>query len=146
MSEVVFEKELKYEAILTNLTALMSEIDSVLDQFDCSVKLQTQVDVSVDEIFTNICSYAYPSGTGSVVILIKVYEEPEQIAICFTDEGIPYNPIEKEEPDVTLSADERPIGGLGIFMVKRMMDEMNYEYSEGKNVLTLLKRLKRDVH
>lgn len=61
MSEVVFEKELKYEAILTNLTALMSEIDSVLDQFDCSVKLQTQVDVSVDEIFTNICSYAYPS-------------------------------------------------------------------------------------
>ena len=141
MSELVFEKELKYEAILSNLPTLMSEIDSVLERFECSVKIQTQVDVAADEIFTNICSYAYPSQTGSVKVIISVYEEPKKIVICFADDGVPYNPLEKEDPNVTLSADDRPIGGLGIYMVKRMMDDMNYEYSEGKNILTLVKIL-----
>ena len=143
MSEIVFETEFKYEAILTNLATLMAETDTILEQFECPFKVQTQVDVSVDEVFTNICSYAYPSQTGSVSVLIKVYEKPKRIAISFIDEGVPYNPLEKEEPDITLSADERPIGGLGIFMVKRMMDEMDYEYSEGKNVLTLLKIIEK---
>lgn len=139
MNKPIFEKKLIYEAILPNLQALTSEIISALERFDCSAKLLSKVNISVDEIFTNICSYAYPSGTGNVEISINVYEEPGRIVIQFSDEGIPYNPLEKSNPDVTLSADERPIGGLGIFLVKKMMDEIDYKYCEGKNVLTILK-------
>ena len=141
MSKAVFEKELKYEARLSNLTDLTAQIDLLLEQMDCSVKIQTQIDVSIDEIFTNICSYAYQDKTGSAIVRVEGYENPKRLCICFTDEGIPYNPLEKEDPDINLSVEERPIGGLGIFMVKSMMDDMQYEYRDGKNVLTLFKNI-----
>lgn len=142
MSEVVLKKELKYEAKLPNLTILTNEIDMILEQFECPMKTQTQIDVSIDEIFTNICSYAYAEGTtGFAEITVKVLEAPKKISLCFMDEGIPYNPLEKEDPDITLSVEDRPIGGLGIFMVKNMMDEISYEYRDGKNILTLFKNI-----
>ncbi len=76
-----------------------------------------------------------------LTLRVEVSENPASVAITFTDQGIPYNPLAKEDPDVALSADERQIGGLGIFMVKKSMDGMDYEYRDGKNILTIRKRI-----
>ena len=101
------------------------------------MKVQMQIDIAVEEIFTNIARYAYAPGEGSAVI--GVLAEPGRAEITFSDTGMPYNPLLREDPDVTLAAEEREIGGLGIFMVKKTMDEMRYEYSTGQNLLTLVK-------
>ena len=134
-------KELKLEAKLENLGKVLAFIDEQLEAADCSMKAQMQIDVAVEEIFVNIASYAYEPETGNAVIKTKISGSPSVIAITFIDEGTPYNPLEKEDPDVTLSADQRQIGGLGIFMVKKSMDEVLYEYKDGKNMLTLIKKL-----
>ena len=83
----------------------------------------------------------YPSGTGDAVISLRRTEDPRAVEITFTDSGIPYDPLAKADPDVTLSAEERQIGGLGIYMVKKSMDEMKYRYEDGKNILTIRKNL-----
>jgi anti-sigma regulatory factor (Ser/Thr protein kinase) len=95
--------------------------------------------VAAEEIFVNVASYAYTSGIGSVAIEVNFEEKPKAVAIRFIDSGIPYNPLEKEDPDVTLPAEKRGIGGLGVFMVKKSMDEVTYEYKDGKNHLTIRK-------
>ena len=102
---------------------------------------QSQIDVAVEEIFVNIASYAYGDETGKVVLKIKIDNDPKKAVITFMDSGIPYDPLAKEDPDVTLSAEERQIGGLGIFMTKQFMDELEYEYTDGQNVLTLKKNI-----
>ena len=98
-----------------------------------------QIDVAVEEIFVNIANYAYPSGEGEAVISIEADKDAKSVSILFEDQGTPYDPLKNEDPDITLSADERPIGGLGIFMVKKSMDEVSYEYKDGKNRLTISK-------
>lgn len=134
-------KELKLEAKLENLNQVLAFIDEQLEAAGCSMKAQMQIDVAVEEIFVNIASYAYEPEIGNAVIKTKISGSPPVIAITFIDEGTPYNPLEKEDPDVTLSADQRQIGGLGIFMVKKSMDEVLYEYTDGKNMLTLIKKI-----
>ena len=100
-----------------------------------------QIDIAVEEIFVNIASYAYPNGDGTATISVSESTSPTAIRITFVDSGIPYNPLAKEDPDITLGAEEREIGGLGIFMVKKSMDDVNYEYTHGHNRLTLVKNL-----
>lgn len=134
-------KKLNTEASIERLGEVTAFLDSSLDGLDMKAGDTTQLEVAVEEIFTNICNYAYGGKTGVVCIGIEAKQNPRSISITFTDSGTPYNPLEKSDPDITLSADEREIGGLGIFMVKQIMDEILYDYKDGQNILTLKKFL-----
>ncbi len=130
------------QAKTENLNQVLAFIDEQLEAADCPMKTQMQIDVAVEELFVNIAHYAYAPETGNVVVGIRVTQDDTPMArITFSDSGIPYNPLEKEDPDVTLSAEEREIGGLGIFMVKKTMDDILYDYINGQNILTILKKL-----
>lgn len=134
-------EELVIEATVDNLSKVMEFVDAELEKAGCGMKSQMQIDIAVEEIFVNIANYAYKPGTGDATIRVSVVGKPAMASITFIDSGIPYNPLAKDDPDVTLSAEERQVGGLGIFMVKNSMDDMIYEYKDGKNVLTLKKQL-----
>lgn len=110
-----------------------------LDLHDCPVKLQLQIDIAIDEIITKIASYAYGSGSGDFTVEADVQEEPRLIRLRFSDSGIPFDPLQKADPDTSLSAEDRQIGGLGIYLVKKTMDEVRYEYSDNQNILTVVK-------
>ncbi len=132
-------KELIIDATIDNLRHVTDFIDEQLEALDCPVKTQSQIDIAVDELFSNIAYYAYDSGAGPVIIRMEVLNDPRAVAITFIDRGIPYNPLTREDPDVTLSAEERKIGGLGIYMVKKSMEEVSYDYRDGQNILTIKK-------
>ena len=89
----------------------------------------------------NISHYAYAPGTGDAVIQVDFSGDPLSASITFIDSGMKYDPLAKPDPDITLSAEERQIGGLGIFMVKKSMDDVRYEYRDGKNIFTIVKVL-----
>ena len=134
-------KELTLEARIQNLQQVLDFVDDFLLTLNCPMKLQMQIDVAVEEIFVNIASYAYDPGTGPVTVRMEKAEDPKAVIITFVDKGVPYDPTAKPDPDVTLSAEERSIGGLGIYMVKKSMDSMTYEYTDGQNILHLAKYL-----
>lgn len=133
--------ELELEALVENTEEVQGFIEQLLAETDCSMKTQMRINVAVEEIFVNIATYAYAPESGPAWVRAFVSGEPPVLTICFRDCGVPYDPTEKEDPDVTLSAEERGVGGLGIFMAKQFMDELSYEYCGGQNVLTLKKRL-----
>ena len=132
-------KELKVNADISELDKVLAFADSILESMDCSMKAQMQIDVAIEEIFVNIAHYAYPSGDGEAVIQIEADEASKTVSITFIDQGTPYDPLQNADPDITLSAEDRPIGGLGIFMVKKSMDDMSYEYKDNQNRLTIKK-------
>jgi anti-sigma regulatory factor (Ser/Thr protein kinase) len=134
-------RELTIEALVENITEVTEFIDRRLEELDCPMKAQMQIDVAVDELFGNIAQYAYKQGTGTITVRVEVVENPLSVVITFIDQGIPYDPLQKEDPDITLSAEEREIGGLGVFIVKKTMDEVLYEYKDGQNVLKIKKNL-----
>ena len=136
-------KELKLEARQENVRILTEMVDAELEKLDCPMKTQMQIELAIDEVFTNIVSYAYVSGTGEATATIQFDYDPATgcMTLVFLDNGIPYNPLKKEDPDVTLPAEKREIGGLGIFLVKKTMDDMRYEYQDGQNRLTLVKNI-----
>ena len=133
-------KELTIEAVSENIDLVTDFINEQLDEIDCPMKLQVKIDIAVDEIFGNIAHYAYAPNTGQVTVRVELTEEPSVI-ITFFDNGIPYDPTAKADPDITLSIEDREIGGLGIYMVKKSMDEVSYEYRDGQNVLTIKKNI-----
>ena len=108
---------------------------------DCSPKTQMQLDLAVEEIFVNIASYAYAPGEGEAALRVEVSDEPRTVTLTFRDRGVPYDPLAREDPDVSSLAADRQIGGLGVFLTKQVMDEVRYEYKDGQNVLTLKKVL-----
>ena len=116
-------------------------IDRELDELGCSEKTKAQINIAIDELYGNIASYAYGEENGEVTVIIEGDSTPGAVSISFQDEGKPFNPLESREPDITLPARERTIGGLGIFMVKKSMDDVRYEYRDGKNILTIRKTL-----
>ena len=130
-------KELYIEATVDNLSEVLGFVDEQLEAADCAMKVQMQIDLAVEEIFVNIANYAYGEDTGDAEITVE--NKGGEIAISFIDSGTPYNPLEKDDPDITLSAEERQIGGLGIFLVKKNMDSVSYEYKDGKNIFTMTK-------
>lgn len=132
-------KELRVKADVSELDKVLSFTDAILESMGCSMKVQMQIDVAVEEIFVNIAHYAYPSGDGEAVIRVGADEANRAVSITFIDQGIPYDPLKNEDPDITLSAEDRPIGGLGIFMVKKSMDDVSYEYKDNQNQLTIKK-------
>ena len=138
-------KELVVEAKRENLIQVQAFIDEQLEAVDCPMPTQIAIDVAVEELFVNIASYAYEQGEGIAVVQVTVHEDPLSVEITFIDNGRQYDPLAKEDPDVTLSVRERKKGGLGIFMVKNTMDNVSYEYKDGKNILTIKKNLNRTI-
>lgn len=134
-------KELIVEATIENVPRVIEFVDEQLEQFDCPMKTQMQVDVAVEELFSNIANYAYNPGIGSATMRVEVAEDPLAVVITFIDNGVPYDPLAKADPDITLSAEEREIGGLGIYMVKKTMDDVSYEYKDGQNILRIKKNI-----
>lgn len=135
------KRELEVAAKTEKLEEVQAFVGSILEENDCSMKAQMAIEVSVEEIFVNIANYAYAPMTGTAVICVEVLDDPHGFSITFIDSGKPFNPLGKEDPDVTLSADERDIGGLGIYMTKKMMDDVSYEYKDGRNILRITKAL-----
>ena len=111
-------------AINDNLHAVMAFVDDFLEKHDCTMKAQMQLDLCVEEIFVNIANYAYGSGSGDARICITYAEGT--VTITFADSGVPYDPLAKPDPDITLSAEERQIGGLGVYLVKKNTDRVDY--------------------
>ena len=134
-------KELIVEAKRENLPEVQAFIEEQLDEVDCPMTTRIAIDVAVEELFVNIASYAYEHGEGIAVVQVTVHEEPLSVEITFIDNGVQYDPLAKPDPDTTLSAKERKKGGLGIFVVKKTMDNVSYEYKDGKNILTITKKL-----
>ncbi|MCR4891432.1 MAG: ATP-binding protein [Lachnospiraceae bacterium] len=133
-------EKIEIDAKIENLDQVLGFVDTFLEKCDCPMKVQMQLDIAVEEIFVNIAHYAYDSEIGQAEIRIEK-EESGQIKVTFIDSGKPFDPLQKEDPDVTLSVDKRPIGGLGIFMVKKSMDDMQYVRSDGCNILMIWKKL-----
>lgn len=127
-------------AQISDITETTAFVESELEKADFPMKAVTQISIAIDEIFSNIVNYGYPDKKGPITVSLNIADEGRTARLTFVDEGIPYNPVIKDDPDVTLSIDERQIGGLGIFMVKKSMDDMRYRYENGCNILTITKR------
>ena len=134
-------KELTLAATVENLPAVTEFVDKQLEALDCPMKAQMQIDIAVDELFGNIAHYAYAPGTGEATVRVELIQEPRTVVITFLDRGTPYDPLTAQEPDTSLSAEERSFGGLGIHIVKKTMDAVEYAYEEEQNILRIQKRL-----
>ena len=132
---------LTVDAKVDNLDKVLAYVDEHLELIDCPMRKMMQIDVAVEELFVNIANYAYGPEGGTASIRVTTETDPKRVSVTLSDSGIPYNPLLKQDPDVTLPAEKRKIGGLGIYMVKQSMDDFTYEYSEGRNVTTITKIL-----
>ncbi|EOS26974.1 hypothetical protein C806_00566 [Lachnospiraceae bacterium 3-1] len=134
-------KELKIDATVENIEKVTAFVDEQLEQLNCPLKAQMQIDIAIDELFGNIAHYAYSPKTGPATVHIDVLEDPLSVVVTFIDNGKAYDPLARKDPDVGLTAEEREIGGLGIYMVKKSMDEISYEYKDGQNILRIKKKI-----
>ena len=135
----VYEKVFKAkESELPNALGFAEEI---LESAGCLSKTVTSLCVAVEEVFVNVSRYAYGTGEGDVKLSICLSENNSSVTIRISDKGIPFDPLKKPDPDITLSAEEREIGGLGIFIAKKTMDTVSYAYENGENILTMTKKL-----
>ena len=134
-------KEKIFSARKDALPEVMAFTEQCLESFGCAMKNQVAICIAVEEIFVNIASYAYGEGSGEACLSFGFDEAERLMTLEVKDEGVPFNPLQKAEPDITLSADEREIGGLGIFITKKTMDTVSYRYENGKNILTMTKKL-----
>ena len=134
-------KELTVAATVENIETVTDFVNEQLEAYDCPIKAQMQIDIAIDELFGNIVHYAYNPEVGDATVRVEVIEDPLAVVITFIDNGVPYDPLAKADPDITLSAEERGIGGLGIYMVKKSMDDIIYEYKDGQNILKIKKNL-----
>ena len=133
------QKETTVDADFDKGTYLTSLVEEMLEPYDPSPKAVIQVSVAIDEIFSNIVRY---SGAASIVVRNQYDESTGMFSMAFIDNGVPYNPLDKKDPDVTLSAEDRQIGGLGIFLVKKTMDNVTYERKGNENYFTIYKKMK----
>lgn len=115
---------------------LMSSPDMPKDE-----ELRFKIELSIEEAVENVVQYAYEGGIGWLEAGTKLDDKTLVLTIELRDAGVPFNPLEKDDPDITLSADERPVGGLGIFLCKNMMDSISYRYEDGNNVLVMKKQI-----
>ncbi|MBU4540809.1 MAG: ATP-binding protein [Firmicutes bacterium] len=132
-------KKLIVDASTKNLPEILEFIDAELEAVGAGMKMIFQVDLAVEEIYTNIAHYAYAPDEGEVIIQFDAYGNPPLVEIQFIDYGKSFNPLDNPDPDITLTAEERQIGGLGVLMVKKTMDEVDYRFEESKNILSIKK-------
>lgn len=123
------------------LSDVLGFVEQMLDSFECSIKIQVALCVAIEEVFVNVAHYAYGEGEGNMSLGIGFDEESRAITFRMTDKGIPFDPLKKPDPDISLSADEREIGGLGIFITKKTMDSLTYTYENNENILTMIKKI-----
>ncbi|MCQ2448513.1 MAG: ATP-binding protein [Oscillibacter sp.] len=130
--------EKTFPAEVSALPDAMEMLESALDEANCPMATSMQICMAFEELFVNIAHYAYGTSGGTVTVKLDMSEG--LTAICLMDKGIPFDPLAKEDPDVTLMAEDRQIGGLGIYLVKKTMDEVSYERKENQNIVTMKKR------
>ena len=130
-----------FEAKIEALSDILGFVDEMLEKYECPMKIQTAVCVAIEEVFVNVARYAYKNGEGGVRLGIGFNEEARTFTFRMTDSGVPFDPLKKPDPDITLSAADRDIGGLGIFITKKTMDHVEYAYENGENVLTMTKKI-----
>lgn len=133
--------KLQIVANQNNLYAVNEFVNAKLDEVECLPQTRMQIELAVEEIFINIASYAYCPDEGPVTIQVTVEEAPIRVILTFIDKGKPFDPLAKKDVDVSLPPEEREIGGLGIFLVKKTMDSVKYEYRNGQNILTVVKNV-----
>ena len=134
-------KELTIEATPENVDTVIEFVDAQLEEYGCGMKEQMAIDVAIDELFANIALYAYKPDVGYATVRVDVLKDPLSVEVTFIDNGRQYDPLAKEDPDTTLSLEDREIGGMGILIVKKSMDAVSYEYKDGKNILTIKKNI-----
>ena len=123
------------------LADILGFVEETLESYGCPMKIQMAVCVAIEEVFVNIANYAYGSGEGDMNLRIGFDEQNRTITFRMTDKGVPFDPLKKPDPDITLSAEDREIGGLGIFITKKTMDCVTYTYENGENILTMIKTI-----
>ena len=129
-------------AKIENLPTVLNFINNQLNDLNVIGSILFQLELVIEEVFVNIARYAYVGGEGEVTINTRIEENPLQIIVEFTDSGVPFNPLENEDPDFSLKPEEKEIGGLGIHLVKKNVDSVRYQFRKGMNVLTLKKIVK----
>ena len=130
-----------FPAKTESLNEVLRFVEETLEGFECPMKIQTAICVAIEEVFVNVAHYAYPESVGDMTLHIGFDEVSRTITFRMTDKGIPFDPLKKPDPDITLSAEDREIGGLGIFIAKKTMDSLSYSYENGENVLTMIKKI-----
>ena len=134
-------KKQAFPAKVEALSDVLGFVDSMLELYECPMKIQTAICVAIEEVFVNVAHYAYGDGEGDMMLGIGFDEESREITFRMTDKGTPFDPLKKPDPDITLSAEDREIGGLGIFITKKTMDTVTYAYENGENILTMIKKI-----
>ena len=130
-----------FPAKTESLSDVLGFVEETLEGFECPMKIQTAICVAIEEVFVNVAHYAYPDGEGDMSLHIGFDDQSRAITFRMTDKGVPFDPLKKPDPDITLSAEEREIGGLGIFIAKKTMDSLTYAYENGENILTMIKKI-----
>ena len=130
-----------FPANVEALSDVLGFVDLTLESYDCPMKIQTAICVAIEEVFVNVARYAYGEGEGDVALGIGFDADSRTFTFRLTDKGTPFDPLKKPDPDITLSAEEREIGGLGIFITKKTMDTVTYAYENSENVLTMTKKI-----
>ena len=132
-------EKITVEAVTENLEKVINFATEKLEEKNCPMKVSMQMELVIEEIFVNIADYAYHPEIGPATFCMEFEENPDAVLMTFIDGGKPYNPLEKKDPDINLGIEERDIGGLGIFLVKKNVDEISYQYSDSKNILSMKK-------
>ena len=133
--------QITLDATEQSLNSVVDFVDMVLDHIECPTRARRQIHVVADEIFSNIARYAYGHDTGDATVRMGFESPNHMLVLTFEDHGKPFDPCRSDDPDTALTIEDRPVGGLGIFMVKQMMDVVEYCRRNGCNVLTLKKQL-----
>ena len=131
--------EWTFEARIENIPVLTGLVNAELEAADCPMKAQRQIDIAIDELFSNIANYAYAPGSGELSVRFAAEDAPRAVTLTFVDSGRPFDPLSAAEPDTSLPAEARAIGGLGIMMVRRIMDDVRYARRDGRNELSIRK-------
>lgn len=133
--------EITLEAVLESIPEVTAFVDAELEARACGLKAQMQIDVAIDEIFSNIARYAYTPGKGKATVRFDFDESTRMAEITFIDAGVPFDPLKRPDPDVKAGLEARKAGGLGIFLVRKTMDEVRYSRTDNRNILTLIKTI-----
>lgn len=134
-------KALTVDAIKENIETVTDFVTDELDKINCPIKIRAQISIAIDELFGNIVHYAYQFETGTATIKLYTEENPLTVIITFSDNGIPFNPLKQADPDIHADAETREVGGMGIFLVKKLMDLVEYSYKDGQNILLIRKTI-----
>ncbi len=134
-------KEITLETKIENVEKVTEFVNAELEKINCPAKARAEIDIAIDELFSNIAYYAYNPEIGKATVKVEVEDNPQSVILTFMDNGVPYNPLEKKDPNVKLPLEERDVGGLGILMVKKSMDSIEYEYKDGHNILRIKKNI-----